>query len=30
MHLLAAIPGRVVDASEAVDLGQTPGDIVIV
>ena len=29
MHLLAAQPGRVVDGTEAVDLGQTPGDIVI-
>ncbi|WP_455429134.1 hypothetical protein [Fodinicurvata halophila] len=28
MHLLAAQPGRVSDGSEAVDLGQTPGDIV--
>jgi cobaltochelatase CobN len=30
MHLLAAKPGAVSDGSEAVDLGQTPGDIVIV
>jgi cobaltochelatase CobN len=29
MHLLAATPGAVSDGSEAVDLGQTPGDIVI-
>ena len=28
MHLLAATPGVVSDGSEAVDLGQTPGDIV--
>lgn len=28
MHLLAATPGVVYDGSEAVDLGQTPGDIV--
>ncbi len=28
MHLLAATPGAVADGSEAVDLGQTPGDIV--
>ncbi|MGH6960121.1 MAG: cobaltochelatase subunit CobN, partial [Dongiaceae bacterium] len=28
MHLLAAKPGAVSDGSEAVDLGQTPGDIV--
>ncbi len=28
MHLLAARPGIVADGSEAVDLGQTPGDIV--
>ncbi|MEP3123845.1 MAG: cobaltochelatase subunit CobN [Nisaea sp.] len=27
MHLLAATPGSVTDGSEAVDLGQTPGDI---
>ncbi len=27
MHLLAAIPGGIADGSEAVDLGQTPGDI---
>ena len=30
MHLLAAQPGGVSDGSEAVDLGQTPGDIVII
>ena len=29
MHLLAAKPGEITDGSEAVDLGQTPGDIVI-
>ena len=29
MHLLAASPGTVSDGSEAVDLGQTPGDIVV-
>src|SRR5262245_47802652 len=29
MHLLAAKPGAITDGSEAVDLGQTPGDIVI-
>lgn len=28
MHLLAATPGAVDDGSEAVDLGQTPGEIV--
>jgi len=28
MHLLAAQPGGVSDGSEAIDLGQTPGDIV--
>ncbi|MEK9724708.1 MAG: cobaltochelatase subunit CobN, partial [Rhodospirillaceae bacterium] len=30
MHLLAAQPGGVSDGSEAVDLGQSPGDIVVV
>ena len=29
MHLLAAAPGAILDGSEAVDLGQTPGDIVV-
>ncbi|MCP5366265.1 MAG: cobaltochelatase subunit CobN [Hyphomicrobiales bacterium] len=29
MHLLAAQPGAVSDGTEAVDLGQTPGDIVV-
>ncbi len=29
MHLLAAAPGAVDDGSEAIDLGQTPGDIVV-
>ncbi len=28
MHLLAATPGAVDDGSEAIDLGQTPGDII--
>jgi len=28
MHLLAAQPGTIEDGSEAIDLGQTPGDIV--
>mgnify|MGYP007073314328 FL=1 len=28
MHLLQATPGAVSDGSEAVDLGQDPGDIV--
>ncbi|WP_420349232.1 cobaltochelatase subunit CobN [Pelagibius sp.] len=28
MHLLQATPGAIADGSEAVDLGQTPGDIV--
>ena len=28
MHLLAAKPGAISDGSEAVDLGQTPGDVV--
>lgn len=30
MHLLAAQPGSVQDGSEAVDLGQDPGDIVFI
>jgi len=30
MHLLAAQPGAVQDGSQAVDLGQTPGDIVVI
>ncbi|MFD2204028.1 cobaltochelatase subunit CobN [Kiloniella antarctica] len=30
MHLLQAQPGAIADGSEAIDLGQTPGDIVIV
>ena len=30
MHLLAAQPGSVQDGSEAVDLGQRPGDIVFI
>jgi len=29
VHLLAARPGTIFDGSEAVDLGQTPGDIVV-
>ncbi len=29
MHLLQAKPGAIADGSEAVDLGQTPGDIVV-
>ena len=29
MHLLAAQPGAIDDGGEAVDLGQTPGDIVV-
>ncbi|MEK9751996.1 MAG: cobaltochelatase subunit CobN, partial [Rhodospirillaceae bacterium] len=29
MHLLAAQPGTIADGTEAVDLGQTPGDIVV-
>ena len=29
MHLLAVQPGQVVEGDEAVDLGQTPGDLVI-
>lgn len=29
MHLLAATPGLIADGSEAVDLGQTPGDVVV-
>ena len=29
MHLLAATPGSITDGSEAVDLGQTAGDIVL-
>ena len=28
MHLLAATPGTIADGTEAIDLGQTPGDIV--
>ncbi len=30
MHLLAAQPGAVQDGSEAVDLGQSPGDVVVI
>jgi cobaltochelatase CobN len=29
MHLLAATPGLVANGSQAVDLGQTPGDVVL-
>jgi len=29
MHLLAAQPGTVMDGDEAIDLGQTPGDIIV-
>ncbi|HLN25618.1 MAG TPA: cobaltochelatase subunit CobN, partial [Patescibacteria group bacterium] len=29
MHLLAATPGAVVDGSDAIDLAQTPGEIVV-
>ena len=29
MHLLAAQPGTISDGGEAIDLGQTPGDIVV-
>ena len=28
MHLLAAVPGRI-DGAEAVDLDQSPGDVVV-
>ena len=29
MHLLAVQPGAILDGEEAVDLGQAPGDIVV-
>jgi cobaltochelatase CobN len=29
MHLLAAAPGTIADGSDAVDLGQTPGEVVV-
>lgn len=29
MHLLAAQPGTIADGSDAIDLGQTPGDVVV-
>jgi len=29
MHLLAAQPGQIVDGDEAVDLGQSPGDVIV-
>ena len=30
MHLLAATPGQIDDGSEAIDLGQTPADIIYI
>ena len=30
MHLLAAQPGQILDGTEAIDLGQTPGEIVFI
>ena len=30
MHLLAAQPGAISDGTEAIDLEQTPGDIVVI
>ncbi len=30
MHLLLAQPGEISDGSEAVDLGQTPGDVIVI
>jgi len=30
MHLLLAQPGEVLDGSEAVDLGQTPADVIVI
>jgi len=30
MHLLLAQPGEVSDGSEAVDLGQTPADVIVI
>ena len=30
MHLLLAQPGEVTDGSEAVDLGQTPAELVVI
>jgi cobaltochelatase CobN len=29
MHLLATLPGTISDGAAAVDLGQTPGDIIV-
>lgn len=29
MHLLAATPGAITDGTDAIDLGQTPGDVVV-
>ena len=29
MHLLAAAPGRIDDGASAIDLGQSPADIVV-
>ncbi|KAF0140826.1 MAG: cobaltochelatase CobN, partial [Rhodospirillaceae bacterium] len=29
MHLLAAMPGTITDGTEVVDLGQTPGEVVV-
>ncbi|HEY6335136.1 MAG TPA: hypothetical protein VI113_04545, partial [Alphaproteobacteria bacterium] len=29
MHLLATTPGSVFDGSQAIDLGQTPGEVVV-
>ena len=30
MHLLSATPGQIDDGSEAIDLGQTPADIIYI
>ena len=30
MHLLLAQPGQITDGSEAVDLGQTPGEVIVI
>ncbi|HYB57508.1 MAG TPA: hypothetical protein VEK12_15170, partial [Alphaproteobacteria bacterium] len=29
MHLLAAAPGGILDGSQAIDLGQSPGELVL-
>ena len=29
MHLLAAKPGQIIDGDEALDLGQSPGDVIV-